>query len=59
MFKLFINGVQIGNYRSFKDTLKSIHDYTQTYGFTEKRLDPDTVKWDGKSCHISTVDRYL
>lgn len=59
MFKLFINGIQIGNYESVNDIIKWVYDYSQSHGLTEKRLDTKSVKWDGKTCHISTVDRYL
>lgn len=58
MYKLFINGVQIGNYRTVKQLTNSVHGYAENAGFTERRLNPDTVRWDGKVCRIDTYDRY-
>lgn len=59
MFKLFVNGIQIGNYESVNDIIKWVCDYTQTYASTTRRLDASSAKWEGKSYHISTMDRYL
>ena len=59
MCKLFINGIQIGNYESITDIIKYVYDYTQTYASTPKRLDPSSHKWDGESYYIDPADRYL
>ena len=59
MFKLFINGIQIGNYESLNGIIQYVYDYGRVHNGTKKEIDIHSVKFNGKTCHISTVDRYL
>lgn len=52
MFKLFINNIQIGNYRSMKDMLHSVAMSSCLGGNVSK------LYWEGRSCFITTRDRY-